>query len=189
MNLLHKKVMVSVSLISILFLTQCKKETAPDNTYGLPNATESGANIFACVLNGYGTYTNFIVATDFNDPNYATSGNGAWVKTDTLIIAGAPQIGSYFQGIQFTIIGDLQQGAQYSIDSISTIATIATDSTCNGVSLYPIVSIASSGTIQLTKFDTVTKIVSGTFNCTFPPFTSCDSTVYATYGRFDYKYH
>lgn len=187
-------IIAGVAVICSIGLIRCTKETiSPDNSYGLPNATQTGANTFASVLTGIGSYDNittvfFIADNDINDPFYSSSGNGAWLNGDTLTIGGAPQTGSYFQGITFTITGNLQQGAIYNVDSAGVSAVSGSDSTCQGVSFYPISSISDSGTIQLTKFDTVNKIVSGTFTCNFP-FTSCDSTVYATQGRFDYKYH
>jgi hypothetical protein len=197
MKISCKTIISSITIAFSLCFVQCKKETAADNSLGLPNATQTGANIFAAELTGIGiedssTYTtniSFVADNDLNNPFYSSSGNGAWLNNDTLLIAGAPPIGSYFKGIQFTIIGNLKQGNVYNIDSVTTIAVTSTDSICNGVSMEPTVSISDSGTIQLTRFDTVNKIVSGTFTCNFP-FPQCgDSTVYATQGRFDYKYH
>ena len=184
---------LGIVLSCVLFFTRCTKEPTPiDNGFGLPNATETGANTFGCLITGIGPVDTPIVSTFIsdnnpNDPLAASSGNGAWVNGDTLTIAGFSQKGSYFKSIQFTIIGDLQPNAIYTIDSVTTIGTAVTYSTCTGVSLYTTTSIADSGTIQLTSFDTVNKIVSGTFTCNFT-FPSCDSTIYATLGRFDYKY-
>lgn len=182
------RAITGIAVICSLLFVQCKKEIAPDNSDGLPSATQTGANTFGCILSteSGGSYS-FVADNDLTDPNYATSGNGAQFKNDTLTIGGAPQIGSYFKGIQFIVTGTPQQGTIYSIDSVSTIAIAATDSTCAGVSFYPTTSIASSGIIQLTKFDAVNKIVSGTFACTFPFPDNCD-TLYVTEGRFDYKY-
>lgn len=42
-------------LIATILLTasKCKKDTVkPDNPYGLPNATQTGAGVFACRING-----------------------------------------------------------------------------------------------------------------------------------------
>ena len=193
MKMPFRSIITGLLIICTFFFVECKKEASPDNSYGMPNATETGANIFAAELVGIGafdapTYTTFIADNDVNNPFYYSSGNGAWLNVDTLTIAGAPQAGSYFKGIQFTIIGNLQQGATYSIDGVTTIAVTSTDSTCNGVSLFTVTAICDSGTVQLTKLDTVNKIVSGIFACSFP-FSNCDSTIYANEGRFDYKYH
>ena len=182
------------TLISALFFIQCNKQTvSPDNSYGLPNATQTGATTFGSVLTGIGSYNNpvtifFIADNDLNDPFYSSSANGVWLNGDTLTIGGTPQKGSYFQGIKFTIIGNLQQGAIYNVDSAGVNALSGSDSTCMGVSGNVTSSISDSGTVQLTKFDTVNKIISGIFTCNFP-YPGCDSTVYATQGRFDYKYH
>jgi hypothetical protein len=198
---IFSRITAAVIICSLCFI-QCTKETTPDNSSGLPNATETGADIFASELMGVGvhvdifndttvftSYQEFIADNDLNNPNYPTSGNGAWLKNDTLTIAGDPQIGSFFQGIQFTITGNLQQGTIYNVDSTGIVAFASTDSTCQGIyPLSPTGSVADSGTIQLTKFDTLNKIVSGVFTCKFP-FPQCDSTLYALQGRFDYKYH
>jgi len=188
-------VIAGVAVICSIGLIRCTKEATvtPDNSYGLPNATQTGANTFASVLTGIGSYNNittvfFIADNDINDPFYSSSGNGVWLSGDTLTIGGAPQKGSYFGGITFTIIGNLQQGAIYNVDSTGVSAVSGSDSTCAGVSFNFTGSVADSGTVQLTKFDTVNKIVSGIFTCNFP-YQGCDSTVYATQGRFDYKYH
>ena len=187
MKVAFRLIIACLAIICSFYFVGCNKETT--GSYGLPNATQSGAEIFGCLING----TPFIADNDLNDPNYSTSGNGAWLTGDTLKISGAPQVGSYFQGIQLYLIGNLQQDEIYSIDSVNTLAIASTDSSCQGISIYPIGSGASSGTIELTKFDTVNKIVSGNFNLTFPPYSSnCfieDDTLTVTQGRFDYKYH
>jgi hypothetical protein len=186
------KILMSL-IISSCFFIQCKKEVTLDNDLGLPSATETGAQTFACELTNsdyqfdFSNPYPFIADNDLNDPNYPTSGNGAWLSNDTLTIAGAPQIGSYFKGIQFIIPGNLQQGSIYDLSTSAATASTANDSTCNGVSFTPTTWICDSGTIQLTKFDTVNKIVSGTFSCRFP-YQQCDFILYAADGRFDYKY-
>ena len=47
---------------------------------------------------------------------------------------------------------------------------------------------SKTGTIQLTKFDTVNKIVSGIFDSLAFPIPGCD-TLYVTSGRFDLSLH
>ena len=174
----------TIPLAILLFICFCfaechkDKSPEPDNPYGLPNATQTGAGVFACLINGQ----KFIAGSE---PSYA---NGAQLRGDTLAIAGEPNNARYFEGIQFAIQGNLQQGQKYNIDSISTIAVIGTDSTCLGISSNVVTSYSKSGMIQITKFDTISKIVSGVFNnCVFP-ISNCD-TLYVTNGRFDYHYY
>jgi hypothetical protein len=182
-----------IGFISVCILAQCTKAPMiPDNSFGLPNATTSGANTFACILTGTGIPNvplngTFINDDNPNDPLSSVSGNGAWLNADSLTIVGVTQHGSYVKSMQFTIIGTPQQGSVYRIDSVTTSGSLSTYATCSGVSLYPTIVIADSGTIQLTKFDAVNKIVSGVFTCNFS-YPQCDSTISATLGRFDYKY-
>ena len=193
MKICSRAATTGVIAICLFCLVECKKQASPDNSYGLPNATETGANTFGAVLTGIGFYDvstqyYFVADNDLNDPFYSASGNGAQLNGNALTIAGAPQTGSYFKGITFTITGNLQQGTIYNVDSAGVVAFTGTDSTCMGISLSAVGSIADSGTVQLTKFDTTNKIVSGIFTCNFP-YPGCDSTMYVTEGRFDYKYH
>ncbi len=72
------KFILSAFLIITLFtFNQCKKDKttdpAPDNPYGLPNATQIGANMFACRVNG----VNWISKTDI----YHLGGG---IKNDTV---------------------------------------------------------------------------------------------------------
>lgn len=149
----------------------------PDNAYGLPNATQTGANTFACLINGQ----KFIA---YYDPSYGT---GTKIKGDTLGIGGQRKTGGYYEYMGFQIVGNLIKNSNHNIDRVGTYGILRTDSTCLGVSFNETDSYALSGTIQLTKFDTIGKIVSGNFNLVFP-IPNCD-TLHITDGRFDYHYY
>lgn len=71
--------------------------------------------------------------------------------------------------------------------SITSLAFYSSDSSCNGISSQVVNSYSKTGAIQLTKFDTTDKIVSGTFNFDFP-ISDCD-TLHVREGRFDYHYY
>ncbi|MFT4663498.1 MAG: hypothetical protein ACI8YQ_002166 [Polaribacter sp.] len=45
---------ITICLLGVLFLaTACNKDDdGSDNSYGLPNATEQGANTFGCLIDG-----------------------------------------------------------------------------------------------------------------------------------------
>jgi hypothetical protein len=176
-----KILLISIVFCGLFCFAQCKKDRnkpKPDNPYGLPNATQTGAGVFACLING----EKFIAG---DKPVY---GNGAQLREDTLAIAGEPTLGAYFKGIQFTIQTNIQQGKIYYIDSVMTIAVYGTDSTCEGISSNVTISYSKTGTIQLAKFDTINKIVSGTFDGLAFPIPGCD-TLHVTNGRFDYHYY
>jgi hypothetical protein len=171
---------LSALLLIWFCFAQCHKDKNPphDNPYGLPNATQTGAGVFACLINGQ----KFIAG---REPSYS---NGAQLRGDTLAVAGEPKNGKYFEIISLTIQGNLHQDKIYNIDSINAIVAIATDSTCRGITSNVVTSYSKSGTIHLTRFDTVNKIVSGIFtNCIFH-IPNCD-TLRVTNGRFDYHYY
>ncbi|MBS1736113.1 MAG: hypothetical protein JSS98_05835 [Bacteroidetes bacterium] len=173
----------TIPLAALLFFcfcfAQCHKDKtpAPDNPYGLPNATQTGANTFACLING----KKFIAY--YNPSN----GTGAKVINDTLGVTGQLKAINYFEFIGFSIKGKLSQDLVYTIDSKSMYAILGTDSTCSGISFNTTTSYATRGNIQLKRFDPISRIVSGTFNFVFP-IPNCD-TLYITDGRFDYQYY
>ncbi|MGN6196917.1 MAG: hypothetical protein ACTHOB_18395 [Ginsengibacter sp.] len=168
------------ALLCICFcFAQCRKNKspAPDNPYGLPNATQTGSGFLACRINGL----NFIGVRKF------PFAKGAVLNADTLYVDGEPGTGRYFEIISIAIKGNLQQGSIYNVDSITSLAFYSSDSSCNGISSQVVNSYSKTGAIQLTKFDTTDKIVSGTFNFDFP-ISDCD-TLHVTEGRFDYHYY
>ena len=176
-----KILLISIVFCGLFCFAQCKKDRnkpKPDNPYGLPNATQTGAGVFACLING----DKFIGG---DKPFYA---NRAQLREDTLGVSGEPYTGRYFQFIQLAIYGNLQEGKLYEVDSINIISVLGTDSTCHGISSDVVTAYSQTGTIQLTKFDTVNKIVSGIFDSLSFPIPGCD-TLHATNGRFDYHYY
>jgi hypothetical protein len=165
-----------ISVISLLCFVECtkNKNTPSDNPYGLPNATQIGANVFACLVNG----RKFIAGSE---PFYM---NGSQFTNDTLYINGGIQEPLRFEGISFFIKHPTEIGI-YKIDSASIGAVYTTDSTCLGVSSHATTSFSRDGYIDLAKFDTLNKIVSGTFSCDFS-IPNCD-TLHITEGRFDFR--
>jgi hypothetical protein len=164
-----------ISIIIAFIGISCKKHKPPqpDNPYGLPNATQTGANIFACRING----ENFIA---YNDINHL----GASINYDTLIVGGEPKK-RYIQTV-FIQLTNLFEGSSYSIDNKTTIAKYITDSLCSGLvgNIYQFSALR--GSVQLTKFDKANKVVSGKYDFVVPV-TNCD-TLRITDGRFDIRY-
>lgn len=174
------KFLLSVFLITTLFtFNQCKKvkntEPAPDNPYGLPNATQTGANIFACRVNG----VNWISKTDIYNL-------GASVSNDTLNLGGGGG-GLLFNGLGFSI-KQLQQGQLYLLkNSVYPIGNVFITNAVNSCVSGTLNARAVSGSVSLIKYDVTNKIVAGTFSCTIP-IPQCD-TLKITDGRFDIKYN
>lgn len=173
----------SVLLIATLFLLliSCHKSSVVlDNPYGLPNATQTGAGIFACRING----VNFIAP-------YGPEAVGGFIINDSLTVHGKFITGRFFYFLVFGVFKSLHENTTYNLsDSINNYCEFGTDSTCQQVlqvtTIYP-----HSGSITITKIDTTghtgsTNIISGAFNCKVP-ISNCD-TLEVTDGRFDLSF-
>jgi hypothetical protein len=173
-----KKATAQAFLLMILLTSSCicKSVTPPtDNAFGLPNATQTGANIFACTLNG-GKFIG-------HDDMY--SGMGATITKDTLVVDGRTKT-AHLQWLAFFLKGNLVEGSTYSMGSSDLTFTYFTDSAC--ASVFSFVELkASSGTVKITKLDKTEKIVSGLFNCVVPTPNNCDTLRFYE-GRFDFRY-
>lgn len=168
------------SIIFVVLVT-CSKNTppSPDNPYGLPNATQTGAGVFACRINGANAIANL-----YNCPYWCGAGG---VTNDTLGISGKLNIANAFDIIGLAIYRNLKINTTYSLaDSINTYCRFVADSTCQTAgkvtNIYPY-----NGTITLTRLDTANKIISCKFAFDVPIPSGCD-TLHITYGRFDYGY-
>jgi hypothetical protein len=172
-----KKTILLPLIVFMFCFAQCKKDKTPppDNPYGLPNATQTGANTLACLINGQ----KFIA---YNDVNHI----GAGFVNDTLIIGGQPKNKNYIENLLLKHFNKPIEKT-YAIDNIYTFSSLITDSICTGIVFNIYQFNAISGSVQVTKFDTTSKIVSGVFNCIIP-IQNCD-TLKITDGRFDIIYH
>ena len=176
-----ERILIVIILLSGLLFTNCKKErnkTEPDNPYGLPNATQTGANIFACRVNG----VNWISGKGIYNL-------GGGVSNDTLNCWGSLKDVDYLDILEIIIPGGAAQGRQYNL-GLGGNGTIKNDlnKTCNGSLGSNIQHLQSvSGEILIEKIDKINKIISGTFHCKIPVPT-CD-TINITDGRFDIRYY
>ncbi len=174
---------LSIYLLAIITIitscSSCKKNTdpAPDNPYGLPNATQTGANVFACRING----NNFIA-------HYDLYGTKAVFLNDTLWVSGTEKpFGNYFHNINFLIYSPTQLNFDYKIQDNNCNVFYRTDSTCLGISSTVFYSHPKNATIRITRLDkSPYNIVSGIFSGIFP-IDNCD-TLKVTDGRFDFQY-
>jgi hypothetical protein len=177
-----KILLTGVMFCCPLCFAQCKKDRnkpKPDNPYGLPNATQTGAGVFACRING----TNFIAKNNINSI-------GAWMspQKDTLTVFGE-FAHTFFQHLT---LGSIQKDRKinktyYLEDTLNTSIFYSTDSTCEGGGSSVTNVFKVKGSIIYTKLDTVDLIVSGTFNCSIP-IPNCED-LKITDGRFDVHYH
>lgn len=160
--------------------TSCKKDKAPevDNPYGLPNATQTGANTFAYLIDGKPQIVENSIYL-----------RGGAVLNDTLGVFGEAGDNNYFERLTINIKGGLQQGLIYQLNNpgIKSIR-ISTNKSCKGYLGSNVLNLYSTGgTMELTKLDLNNKIISGKFNCKIPV-PNCD-TLKITNGRFDIKYN
>jgi len=169
-----------------LFCADCqKKNINPNSDDGLPPATQIGAGVIACKVNGNPWITHFA------DPDsyYFT----AYLSGDTISFGAFPKIigtnASYTLGFHlYNIFGSSKT---FSLaDSTEAFAVCTTDSSCLGTGPYNgSASVHSkNGSVILTKLDTVNKIYSGTFSCFFL-IPQCNDTISITEGRFDIRYY
>ncbi len=171
------KFLLTALLVTTLFtFNQCKKDKTtdptPDNTYGLPNATQTGVNIFACRVNG----VNWI-----SELGIYKMGGG--VSNDTLSCRGTVN-GDI---IEVLILGGANQNSSYNLNTNNKLVKYRTQKTCLGF-LGNVITINSiSGLSTISKIDINNKIISGFFSCKIP-IPSCD-TLNITDGRFDIKYN
>ncbi len=177
-----KQLLYTILVIMLFTNSQCTKAPATpaaDNPYGLPNATQTGANVFACRINGINqTAKNSIYSI------------GAWMSpNDDTLNVFSRITGNYFQSFTLgSIVKSRAINQSYSFENpAQTSFYYATDSTCIGVSSRVVEIFKAKGTIVYSKIDATNKIISGTFNCTLLV-PGCDS-IRVTDGRFDIKYH
>lgn len=177
------KRLIFLAAAIILLGSNCKKNThitPPDNPYGLPNATQTGKNIFACRVNG----ENWISKKGIYNMGGSHSG-------DTISITGkitSSQL--YYERITVRVDGNTVVGNTNTIASNSSGKIffqgnrncLCPNGGCDVFTIY-----ATSGDIIITNIDTQRKIVSGKFECKIP-MPQCD-TLIITDGRFDILYY
>ncbi len=176
--------LVLLLLLVIGVVTQCEKRTpAKDNSYGLPNATQEGKQMFACLVNGDpwiskrytgtpgGGYINdtlWVSGERFNEP--ANKWDGGF--TIALVNAHAKE------GQHYRLNNNLKCWAEYG--AVNSPCFDYTGSFGNNH------TYATDGEIILTRFDTIHRVISGTFWFDAPT-QYCD-TIHVTNGRFDITY-
>lgn len=168
-------------LFCVLSTSECKKSVppAPDNPYGLPNATQTGAGTMACLING----TPWIFKW------------GLWAILNARVNDTAFSIGAYDSTPTTTIIYVISKPFSNKIyrlnDTAKAYGLQTVEKTCfqNLIGGYGnIVPIKSyEGEVHLTKVDSVKKIISGTF--WYQIKTDYCDTIKITNGRFDVKHY
>ena len=174
------KTIAILILTSFIFFSNCKKnKDAPttDNDHGLPNATQTGADIFACRINDQ----NFISLSGIYNM-------GGKASADTLFCFGAIKGSDYFENLIVTINGWAAQGKDFQLtQNGNNTIRLSTNRNCKGnlgSNVYN--ANAISGTCHISAINKIKNIISGSFNCKIPV-TDCDTLV-VTEGRFDIQF-
>lgn len=171
--------MIFPVILVLLFAGSCKKnrnQIPPDNPYGLPNATQSGANIFACRINSQ----NWISQ---KGPNHLRGG----IQNNVLSAGGFSE-----QAMGISIMNFSHSLLNYQLhDTINAFGIYQVNNSCmaNPSGGYGGVTFVKSinGLLSLSKVDTIKKIIAGTF--WFKIKTDLCDTLSITDGRFDIRYH
>ena len=109
------KISSSFSLLVVMafctYGTSCKKSTiiSSDNSYGLPNAIQTGANIFACRINDSNWITKASIlnlGTSFFRSN----------NRDTLKLSGSGSLNRVLDVISFSVFDKIQTGKSYRLN-------------------------------------------------------------------------
>ena len=168
----------------LLLNSQCKKSgnTPPlTELQKLPAITQGGLNTFGCLINGKafvpgggGVLSN--VFSVIYDPTF----QGGYLAISAKYYFGATNRQSVDLGadtIHSVGTYNLQLRSRYGIYYVDTRTSC---------SFYTLYDPPLSGTLIITRFDTITRIVSGTFS--FKVTTAACGTIDGTDGRFDVRY-
>lgn len=178
----QSSILLLLCIAVITTASECKKpkQPAPDNPYGLPNATQTGANIFACRINGQ----NWIAKN-------SRSNISGYTSNDTLVVSGAnPETTSYMEIFFIRIYQLVDRQHKYRLsDTLKLYSEFVTNKNCflNSGGLGVGKGKSFDGELNVTKIDRINKILSGTF--WFNIKTDYCDTLKITDGRFDIKYN
>ena len=189
-------------ILTISFLISCSKkdyvpQLPPDK---LPDATTIGANTAGCYVNGK---LIILVNTIDSTSGYPVFGLKYYVGPNF----GPPLFNEYFavrianlknSGITYTIylqlnnlangIGNYalgQSNDMFFIDGPDNPQIIVSEVNTTISTGKRFISSVNSGVINITRFDYVNKIISGTFNCNLTSNQNENEIIKVTDGRFD----
>jgi hypothetical protein len=171
-------------LASLLILTGCKKSVD-----ALPDATQTGANIFGLKLNGQYWVPQKFAGINAPILNAQLSGSNL---TDLIITA--QNFASEPTETQFNLyIKNITGPGSYQLNETTNIYPGSSSSYAYYVKrkINPLnewmTSAQNTGTVTITKWDMSNKIVSGTFEFNAGSSDAGAGTVSVTDGRFDVK--
>lgn len=180
-----KRLLIILACFSFSLLS-CKKHFAinpSDNPYGLPNATQSGANTLGFLLNGqawtpkgFNGTSNLSIDFDFG------FNNGVFGISAYRIISDSNRL--YFGiGIKDSL-NFYSAPCSFQLTNYGLYRVYFSSNNCAFYSTDSNTSV--KGTLTLSKLDRIHNIIAGTFDATLYK-SGCD-TIQITQGRFDMKF-
>lgn len=165
-------------VLSILLFSgmKCKKETLDPN--GLPKATQTGAMVFACKVNG----VNWISSKKSSDI-------GGGVSTNMLSVVGADDTSEFFGSFEIQIKSP-GKNTNFRLNGLDDrFVVYRTIKDCFSITggYGSAQAKSTDGEVIFTKIDQINKIISGTFWFDMP--TDKCGILKITEGRFDIKYY
>ena len=182
---MKRKLLLYLCLATLTQCSKCKNDPAPaDPASQLPPATQTGANTFGCLVDGKPYTPKGSTGTSNFNVMYDPVLNGGDLIIAADRIEGSRQWYITILAAPVTTIGKLSfsrpNGACKAL-----YADTPAPSACNLIYSDRDVSYRS-GQLEITRFDTRARIVSGTFNFKLLQ-AGCD-TLRITQGRFDAKF-
>lgn len=174
--------LITLALLFLLFYAaSCDSD---DDNDTLPRETQDGRNTFGCLVNGK-------VWEKGGDLSFPHPNLGAFVGENEFGITASRFGNNIFQTISIDVAQPLKVDT-YSFNNNECIASFSDRETDCYYQTY----LHYIGKLEITKFDSVKKIISGRFNFkafiynadTINSAGTCDSSITITEGRFDIHY-
>lgn len=148
----------------------------------LPPITQEGKNTFGCLLNG-----KVWLAHSYNQPSKSIQVE-YYKKAFQLAVLRQDALFGPYQGLTIGVVDKIiYEGASVDLNMFSNHgALFGDDAGCGEFMIKPGYA-GGGGKLNITKLDTVKRIISGTFYITFYK-SGCKDTIKMTDGRFDYIY-
>jgi hypothetical protein len=179
--------------LSIVSLFGCKKSQIENNT--LPPETQTGANTFGTVIrnqvwttNGrycYNQYGNCRENPLANYYNYDTPNNGALrLSADRVIYKGLTKTSS--ESFEISFYRNFTGTGIYHLKNVDTLFNVQYSDNMNN-KFYQLLNERETFELNVIKFDTVAKIISGKFSGKLFNESELNDSINITNGRFDIK--
>jgi len=180
------KLLLYLCLATLTQCSKCKNDPAPaDPAAQLPPATQTGANTFGCLVNGQPLTPKGNTGSSNFDVVYNPGFRGGDLNI------GAYRVGDGHRQYFSISAAPVTSTGVYSFTRPTGVCTATytdipgTPNGCSVISSDQDVAYRS-GFLEITKFDTRARIISGTFNFKLLQ-AGCD-TLKSTQGRFDAKF-